>query len=142
MLQLSKMIFTGVMELEQRMENYLKELVTWVQAQPEILATYLYGSQVEGRATPLSDVDVGLLVKPQLSKSHLWRLEDRWLAHWPDVDLRVLNLAPLSFQYQVTAQGQRLWTADVDSVSLVGVINLASLLGFASQIRARLGLLC
>ena len=96
----------------------LNELMGWVQAQPEILAVYLYGSQVEERATALSDVDLGLLVKPELSKSHLWRLEDRWLAQWPEsIDLRILNLAPLSFQYQVTAHGQRLWAADVDAVA-------------------------
>jgi uncharacterized protein YutE (UPF0331/DUF86 family)/predicted nucleotidyltransferase len=92
----------------------------WAQEQPEILALYLYGSQSEGRANSLSDVDIGILVNPEISKSRLWRLEDQWLVQWPDsIDLRVLNFAPLPFRYEVTARGQRLWAADESAVATI-----------------------
>jgi hypothetical protein len=66
----------------------------------------------------LSDVDVGILVSPEISTPRLWRLEDQWLVQWPEpIDLRVLNFAPLSFRYEVTARGQRVWAADLTTVA-------------------------
>lgn len=106
------------------LELFLKELVTWAQAQEEIIALYLYGSQAQGRASALSDVDVAVLARGDLSLRQLWRLEDRCVAHWPEaVDIRVLNLAPLPFRYEVTAHGQRLWVANLGIVA-----NLESLI--------------
>ncbi|GAB4536585.1 MAG: hypothetical protein Kow0063_22270 [Anaerolineae bacterium] len=100
------------------MEQQLNDLVNWARGQSEILALYLYGSLAEGRRNSLSDIDVGILVKPEISKQRLWELEDQWLAQWSaDIDLRVLNSAPLSFRYEVTARGQRLWAACVDTVA-------------------------
>jgi predicted nucleotidyltransferase len=100
------------------MEGLYEQLMTWAQAQPEILALYLYGSYAEGRANALSDVDVAILAGGELTKEQLWQLEKRAAAQWPEfVDLRVLNLAPLTFRYQVTARGQRLWASDVGQVA-------------------------
>ena len=99
-------------------QSLLEELVAWAQSQPEVVALYLYGSQAEDRATRLSDVDVAVLTRDDLSRQMLWQLEGRWLVQWPEsLDLRILNLAPLSFRYEVTAHGQRLWTADLGRVS-------------------------
>jgi predicted nucleotidyltransferase len=99
-------------------EKLVDDLVVWAKRQPEIMALYLYGSQVEGRANVLSDLDVAVVARPEIPKSQLWRLEDSWAAHWPQyVDLRLLNLAPLSFRYEVTAKGQRLWAANVNTVA-------------------------
>ncbi len=100
------------------MEKLRNDLIAWAKTQPEIMALYLYGSQAEGRANALSDLDVAVLVRLEIPKAQLWRLEDRWAAQWPEyVDLRLLNLAPLPFRYEVTANGQRLWAADVGAVA-------------------------
>jgi predicted nucleotidyltransferase len=100
------------------MEKLLKKLITWARTQPEIIALYLYGSQAQGRANVLSDIDIGVLVRDDISKHQLWRLEDQWAARWPErIDIRLLNLAPLPFKYEVTANGQRLWTANTDAVA-------------------------
>ena len=102
------------------MERYLTDLIEWAQEQPEILAVYLYGSLPEGRADWLSDLDVAILVNLEISKSHLWRLEDQWLVQWPEfIDLRVINFAPLPFRYEVTSRGRRLWAADLDAVATI-----------------------
>jgi predicted nucleotidyltransferase len=100
------------------LELLLRELISWAQAQPEIIALYLYGSQAQGRASVLSDVDVAVMARGDLSRPQLWQLEDRCAARWPEkVDIRVLNLAPLPFRYEVTAQGRRLWAADSGEVA-------------------------
>ena len=98
--------------------TFLNQLVAWAQNQEEILALYLYGSQTQGRANALSDIDIGVLVRPDLPRSQVWRLEDQWASRWPEyIDIRILNLAPPPFRYEVTAQGQRLWAADVNMVA-------------------------
>jgi predicted nucleotidyltransferase len=100
------------------MEKLLNELIAWAKTQPEIMALYLYGSQAEERANALSDLDVAILAWPEISRPQLWRLEDRWTVQWPEyMDLRLLNLAPLPFRYEVTANGQRLWVADASLVA-------------------------
>jgi predicted nucleotidyltransferase len=100
------------------MDEIVKQLLAWAKLQPEITALYLYGSVAEERANALSDLDISLLVRPEFTKQEIWRLEDRWSALWPEVvDLRVLNCAPLAFQFEVTTRGQRLWVADADLVA-------------------------
>lgn len=100
------------------MKQLLNELVAWAQVQPEIVALYLYGSQAQGTANTLSDVDVAILAQPQLSREQLWRLEGRWTSQWPErIDLRLLNLAPLSVRYEVTAHGQRLWATNSTTIA-------------------------
>jgi predicted nucleotidyltransferase len=107
----------GIGEMRQ-VERLLDELIAWGRTQPEILALYLYGSHAEGRANALSDVDVAILARDDLSRQQLWQLEKRCVARWPEpLDIRVLNLAPLPFRYEVTALGQRLWADDLGQVA-------------------------
>ena len=63
-----------------QVERLLDQLIAWAQTQPEILALYLYGSQAEGRANALSDVDVAVLVRDDLPQQQLWQLEERCCA--------------------------------------------------------------
>jgi hypothetical protein len=101
-----------------KVEELLEDLTAWSYTQREILALYLYGSYAEGRANALSDVDVAILARGDLSRQQLWQLEERCVARWPEsLDIRVLNLAPLPFRYEVTALGQRLWAADLGKVA-------------------------
>jgi predicted nucleotidyltransferase len=101
-----------------QLRSLLREMVAWAQTQQEIVALYLYGSQAQGRASALSDVDVAVLAREDLSRHQLWQLEDRCAARWPEgIDIRVLNLAPLPFRYEVTAHGQRLWATDMGIVA-------------------------
>ena len=37
----------------------------------EVLAAYLYGSQAEGRASMLSDIDIGVLIRDGLAEERL-----------------------------------------------------------------------
>jgi len=101
------------------LESLLKELIAWAQEQSEIIALYLYGSHAEGRANELSDVDLAVLARDDLTSDQLWQLEQRCTVEWPEkVDMRVLNLAPLPFRYEVTAKGRRVWAADLGKVAI------------------------
>jgi len=84
----------------------------------EIIAVYLFGSQARGMADGLSDVDIAVLLRDGQSRARLWAVEDElavtvcdWLQR-SDVDLVILNTAPLSFQFAVIATGQLLLSND------------------------------
>jgi len=99
-------------------KSLLDQLIARVRTEPDILALYLYGSQAEGLANRLSDVDVDVLARDDLTQQQLWQLEARWLEPLPEsLDLRILNLAPLSFRFEVTTRGQRLWATDWGQVA-------------------------
>jgi predicted nucleotidyltransferase len=84
----------------------------------DVLVAYLYGSQAEGRASTLSDIDIGVLIRDGLAKERLWQLEEaiaadlRRVLHTDKVDLVVLNLAPLRLRYEVIIRGEVLYSAD------------------------------
>jgi predicted nucleotidyltransferase len=99
-------------------QKILNKFVNWAQKQPKIIAVYLFGSVATGVDNALSDLDIAVLLQTGLTKAQMWQLEHNWAADWPEkLDLHIINLAPLAFQYEVTALGQRLWASDVCTVA-------------------------
>jgi predicted nucleotidyltransferase len=100
------------------MGQWTSQLVEYLAGRSEVLAAYLYGSHAEGRANALSDMDIGVLIRDGLAEERLWRLEDALAAdlghvlHTDQVDLVVLNLAPLRIRYEVISRGKVLYSAD------------------------------
>jgi predicted nucleotidyltransferase len=71
---------------------------------------YAFGSQIEGTATPNSDLDFALLVPGYADPLSLW---DKAAALTPlvacSVDLLDLRAASTVMQYQVVTHGRKLW---------------------------------
>ena len=67
----------------------------------KVIAAYLFGSQASGRPTPLSDVDIGILMDGDLADMESFRIEKSLLGELQkifktdNIDLVVLNKAPL-----------------------------------------------
>ena len=86
---------------------------------PQVVAAYLFGSHYGGRPTPLSDIDIGvLLVKglPDMDSFHLEMTlqgELEKIFKTGKIDLVVLNKAPLPIQYHATS-GKLLFCNDDD----------------------------
>jgi predicted nucleotidyltransferase len=76
-----------------------------------VLAAYLFGSYARGQAGPLSDVDVAVLLDDACDEQRSFdiRLEVigglMRMLHTNDVDVIVLNQAPLALQYRVVRDG-------------------------------------
>ncbi|MCL6478832.1 MAG: nucleotidyltransferase domain-containing protein [Peptococcaceae bacterium] len=74
---------------------------------PEVIAVYLFGSHVTGNPTPLSDVDIGVLLDKGTEYDSIG-LEMRILGGLQkifkreNVDLTVLNRSPLPLQFNIT----------------------------------------
>ena len=96
------------------LSRHLKKIV---KDQPVLLA-YFYGSAARGKATPLSDIDIALLVHPdtplrdrlQLMLGIGTELEEK--CGLSDIDVRIINDAPLVFQGRVITDGILLYKRD------------------------------
>ncbi len=91
-------------------------LISFLDRQSDVLAAYLFGSVAEGRSTPLSDVDIAVLLDAEkVQDTFLRRLQlmgelERFATR--PVDVVVLNDAPLLLRYQVLRHGRLLYDRD------------------------------
>ncbi|KNZ70623.1 Nucleotidyltransferase domain protein [Thermincola ferriacetica] len=94
-----------------------QKLAEILAAEPAVELAYIYGSFATGLANKDSDVDVGVLVKPEYENtvdfsfecSLALKLEQ---AIGRDIDLRVINKAPVFAQYQVIYPNELLFAAN------------------------------
>ncbi len=87
--------------------------------QQAVLFVYLFGSYGKGKPTPLSDVDIALFLEESLGEIENYtdkKIDLLGIAndvlHTDEVDLVILNEAPLSFRYQVLKTGRLLFSKD------------------------------
>lgn len=84
-----------------------------------IASAYLFGSHAAGKICPMSDVDIGILLKDNLSGGRelmkkmdylAYRIEDA--IREGEVDLIILNTQGLIFQHNVLRTGRLIYEAD------------------------------
>jgi uncharacterized protein len=87
-----------------------------LQALPNALGIYAFGSRVQGTANAESDLDLAVLVAGYAEPLLLWELANQ-LADLVgcEVDLLDLRAASTVMQYQVITTGQRLWGKDLQA---------------------------
>jgi predicted nucleotidyltransferase len=97
-------------------EQHLEQLHRLFVAQGVVLA-YLFGSRAEGKAGPLSDVDIAVLLGPQVEREQWFQSqldltgELMSLFHRNDVDVVILNQAKPVIAYEVVRSGRVLYEA-------------------------------
>lgn len=88
---------------------------------PDVIVAYLHGSYAEGYATKLSDLDIAVLFKKSEDRAELFDLQMELMGrvmdalHFDDVDLKMLNDAPLLFQYLVVKNGKPIYIGDEEA---------------------------
>lgn len=82
---------------------------------------YLYGSTARGQATPLSDVDIAVVLDPERYKIEEklkleLAIEDEIALQCdiPKAEVRIINDAPIIFKGEVITDGVRLYSCDED----------------------------
>lgn len=89
-------------------------LATLFSEEASVRLAYVFGSQVEGKTGPLSDLDVAVLVTnaclndPTACRARLAH-EVRSRVNIDEVDLVLLNRAPIELAYHVIADGERVY---------------------------------
>ena len=92
-------------------EEYTEQLRQLFATYGVVLA-YLFGSQAEGKAGPISDVDIAVLLGPQVDREQWFQVqldmigELTSLFHRNDVDVVILNEATPLLAYQVARYGR------------------------------------
>jgi len=88
-------------------EQVIQRLIEQLQAFPEIIGAWLHGSFHEG--LPFHDIDIALYVEPDVPAASnpldfILRVGDTLerAVRYP-VDVRIINRAPLNFQFYATA---------------------------------------
>jgi predicted nucleotidyltransferase len=108
----------SVAQLVSSLREHLPALV----AGTPVRLAYLYGSAAEGKTTPLSDVDIALVLEPQQAEqingyNQLILETDVELGlerncKLDNADVRVINHAPLMLQGRVVQRGKLLYSSD------------------------------
>jgi predicted nucleotidyltransferase len=98
-------------------EEYTEQLRQLFATYGVVLA-YLFGSQAEGKAGPISDVDIAVLLGPQVDREQWFQVqldligELTSLFHRNDVDVVILNEATPVLAYEVVRSGRVLCEAE------------------------------
>lgn len=102
-------------KMEHDAMEYLPLLIEKMSIDPAIIAIFLFGSYARGRPTPVSDIDLAVLLDQYFSPRQCFEKKLQLLAlatkvlKTDEVDLVVLNQAPPALGYRILNSGQMLW---------------------------------
>lgn len=105
-------------KIEHDVGSLFPALVEELARDPVIDVLYLYGSRVVGPVTPLSDVDLAVLVAPTVEKDRLFDLHLRLIGdatrilQTDEADLQIVNSMPVQMQYSVLQSKRVLFCRD------------------------------
>lgn len=106
-----------VKKIEADIRERLPLVAAYFKDRPEVIVAYLFGSYARDGEDALSDVDIAVLLD-DLAKEEIWHLElemaDRVcdFLQTSEVDLVVLNTAPLVARFDVISTGKVLQSND------------------------------
>lgn len=94
-----------------------RKLAEYLSKNRQIILGYLFGSQAQGQAGPMSDYDIAILIGGEMAPRTRHKLahELACLLGVEQVDLVILNRAPIELRYHVVAEGQLLYQRDLAS---------------------------
>lgn len=98
-------------------QNRLQRGKIFWQNDPDILLVYLFGSQARGKTGPLSDIDLAVLLKPASKREYFEKKltllsELTAVLGRDDIDLVILNQAPVMLKYHILKEGKPLFIRD------------------------------
>jgi predicted nucleotidyltransferase len=103
--------------------NIIEKLTPVLKSRKAVVGAYLFGS-ILGRCRPDSDIDVGLLLAPDVSYSEkeVEKILEEILDVLPPLnnhpfDLIILNHSSAIFAYKVITQGRLIYASDLEAVT-------------------------
>lgn len=105
-------------KIQVNVKEKIPEITIYLSNIPELIAAYLFGSYAREQQDQVSDVDIALLFHHDLSDEQVDKLE---LSIWQkltailrtdEIDLLVLNHAPLSMQFEIIRTGKAICNND------------------------------
>ncbi|WP_066637988.1 type VII toxin-antitoxin system MntA family adenylyltransferase antitoxin [Desulfolucanica intricata] len=102
-------------KIEHNVEEYIPLLAEKAKWDDDIIAMYLFGSYAEGKQTPVSDIDLAVLLDRDFSSKLYFEKKLDILStttsilKTDEVDLVILNQAPPALAYRVLCKGKLLY---------------------------------
>ena len=100
----------------------VSRIISVVSGNQDVLALYLFGSGVQNRLKPLSDLDFGILLSRRFDKKQRFEKQIELIGKFNDffgtdeIDLVVLNDAPPRASYNIIRDGKLLFLRDKKAV--------------------------
>ena len=101
----------------------IEGVIPVLESREEVVGAYLFGS-ILGACRPDSDIDIGLLLNPDISYSEkeLERIQEEVLEELPAQNNRVFDLVILNnysdiFKYKVITEGKLIYARDQDIIT-------------------------
>ena len=116
--------------------EYQVSLAAYFAAMPEVQFACLYGSHARGQANTLSDVDVAVLIDRATDRKEYFDLRLTLIGDLSalikndDVDVVVLNEAPLALQYRILRDGISLYCRNRDRLTEFSARAISEYLDF------------
>ncbi len=98
----------------------IPELINRISKDKEIVALFSFGSLARGDLKPLSDLDFGILVSPTFDREQKFDKHLELIGVFNDhfetdeIDLVLMNDAPMRFSYNIIKSGKLLFCSDSD----------------------------
>ena len=106
--------------MEHAVDRKLARLLERAQADPDVLAVIVFGSQVRGEAGPGSDIDVCLVLSSPVNADAAFRTKLSYSGVF-DVDLVLFHELPLHIRRRVAREGKVLFTRDEERLYEVAI---------------------
>lgn len=107
-------------DVEHAVDRKLARLLERAQADPDVLAVIVFGSQARGEAGPDSDVDVCLVLSSPVDRDAAFRAKRSYSGGF-DVDLALFHELPLHIRRRVSREGKVLFTRDEERLYEVAI---------------------
>ncbi len=99
------------------MKTKIKKIVDRIKKNKEVLAVMLFGSYARKKITPLSDVDLCIMLDKKYKTNDMVKKRLNYLAYSPDkFDIQVFQLLPLYVRMKVLKEGKILYSKDTRKI--------------------------
>ena len=82
----------------------ISKIIEIIKSHPNVIAIYLFGSHAKGEATPLSDIDIAVILENPTPESEA----DIGSLSSQEIDVVLLHRLPLHIRYEVFKHGKEI----------------------------------
>lgn len=86
----------------------ISKIIEIIKSHPNVIAIYLFGSHAKGEATPLSDIDIAVIMENPTPESEA----DIGSLSSPEIDVVLFHRLPLHIRYEVFKYGKEVFVRD------------------------------
>ncbi len=96
-----------------KLNHILSKVIETIKAHPNVIAIYLFGSHAKGEATPMSDVDVAVILENPTPETEA----DIGSLASPEIDVVLFHRLPLHIKFEVLKHGRELFVRDEEKLA-------------------------